>query len=546
MPSINPLSTNLDLRKAKHLLRRASFKFTKAQLDSFVGMSATDAVNSLTTASTNTIAEPYDPLPTEAPDGYWTSSPNLPKTFEGQSRKRSIITAWWWYNAMQETTLKHKLSFFLHTCFVVGKDTGVGSSTYFFDHINLLDFYAFGNLKTLAKKINLDNGMLDYLDNTQNNKNNPNENYAREYLELFTILKGKQIGSDNYTNYTEVDIQQAAKVFSGFKKREERTDIDPDTNIPMGYINIDQHDTEDKTFSSAFGNQVIIGKETEAEIFEELHAFVDMVFAQEETAKAYCRKLYLYFVKSHWDETVETDIITPLAQILIQNDYEILPVVTTLLSSEHFYDADDSDPTDNIIGSIIKSPLQLLSEVTAMFEIDYPDPSTNPINYYSSFFHNFIHNKYFLASGMDFFNPDEVAGYPAYYQEPGFDRYWFSSNTIIGRYKLIESFIEGKNTISNGDIYAKLDTAAFVKKHIPNAEDPNLLVYEIAELLYPESIDTDRTNYFKSFLVDVGFPDYYWTGTWKKYLENNDDTTIRTRLNDLITAMVNAPEFQLM
>ena len=509
-------------------------------------MSATAAVNSLTTASANTLPEPYDPLPIESPDGFWTSSSELPNSFEGQGRKRAQVTAWWWHNAMQQTTLKHKLSFFLHTSFPVGKDSGVGAPTYFFDHINFLDFYAFGNLKTVAKKMTLDNGMLDYLDNTQNNKNNPNENYAREYLELHTILKGEQIGSDNYTNYTEVDIQQAAKVFSGLKKRADRSDIDPDTNIPMGYINVNQHDTNDKTFSSAFGNQVIIGRETETEIFEELDDFVEMVFAQPETAKAYCRKLYRYFVRSEWTEEVETDIITPLAQILIDNDYEILPVVTTLLSSEHFYDADDNDATDNIIGSIIKSPLQLLSEVCSMFELEYPDPSTDALFYYRNFFQNFIHNRYFPAAGMEFFNPDSVAGYQAYYQEPGFDRNWFSSNTLIGRYKLIESLIEGRNTISGGNIYAQLDTVAFVKNKIANASDPNVLVTEITDLLYPESIDTDRTLYFKRFLVDEGFQDYYWTNVWLQYLNDNDDTTVRTRLDALIIAMVNAAEFQLM
>ncbi len=546
MASLNPLGSNLDLRKAKHLLRRATFNYTKEQLDSFVGMSATDAVNSLTIASANTLPEPYDPLPTESPDGFWISSSELPNTFDGQSRKRAIITAWWWYNAMQQTTLKHKLSFFLHTSFPVGKDDGVGSATYFYDHINLLDFYAFGNLKTISKKLPLDNGMLDYLDNTQNNKNNPNDNYAREYLELHTVLKGTQIGPENYTNYTEIDVQQAARVFSGFKKLADRSIIDPDTNIPMGYININQHDTDDKTFSSVFGNQTIIGRDTELGVFEELDDFVEMVFAQPETAKAYCRKLYRYFVKSEWSEEVETDIIEPLAEILIANDYEILPVVTTLLSSEHFYDADDGDPTDNIIGSIIKSPLQLLSEISSMFELEYPDPSTNALYYYSNFFQNFIHNRFFRAAGMDLYNPDTVAGYPAYYQEPNFDRYWFSSNTLIGRYRLIESLVEGKNTISGGDIYAKIDTVLFVKNKIVNASDPNLLVSEIADLLYPESIDTDRINYFKSFLVDEGFPDYYWTGVWLQYINDNDDTTIRTRLDALIIAIVNAAEFQLM
>ena len=547
MASLNPLSSPLDLRKAKHLLRRATFTFSKEQLETFVGMTATDAVNSLTIASANILPEPYDPLPTSAPDGYWLSSSEHPNTFDGQGRKRAHITAWWWYNAINQVSLKHKLSFFLHTCFTVGKDSGVGFSHFFFDHIRLLDFYALGNIKTLAKKITLDNGMLDYLDNTQNNKNNPNENYAREYLELFTILKGEQIGEGNYTNYTEIDIQQAAKVFSGFKKRADRSDIDPDTNIPMGYININQHDTNDKTFSSPFGNQVITGKDTESEIFEELDTFVEMVFAQQETAKSYCRKLYRYFVKSDWNDAVETDIITPLSQLLIANNYEILPVVTTLLSSEHFYDVDDSDATDNTIGAIIKSPLQQFSEVCSMFSVSYPDPGTDALRFYNNFFLRFVHNVYFKSAGMELYNPDTVAGYPAYYQEPSFDRNWFSSNTLIGRYKLIESLIIGRNTITpNANIYAQLDTVSFIKNKITDPSDPNLLISETADLLYPETIDTDRTNYFKTFLVDEGFPDYYWTGVWLQYINDNDDITVRTRLDALVIAMVNAAEFQLM
>lgn len=546
MASLNPLVSNLDLRKAKHLLRRATFNFTKEQLNALVGLPAIDAVNTLTTAFETRLLEPYDPLPADAPDGFWTSSTELPNSFNGQGRKRAITAGWWWYNAMQQINLKHKLSFFLHTSFSVGKDSGVGAATYFYDHLRLLDFYALGNIKTLAKKITLDNGMLDYLDNTQNNKNNPNENYAREYLELFTILKGEQIGEGDYTNYTEIDIQQAAKVFSGFKKRNDRSDIDTDTNIPMGYININQHDNNDKTFTNAFNNHIISGKNNAPEIFEELNEFVDMVFAQPETAKAYCRKLYRYFVKSEWNEEVETDIITPLAQILINNDYELLPVVTTLLSSEHFYDADDSNATNNIIGGIIKSPLQLLSEICSMFSLTYPNPETNALEYYRDFFLRFIHNAYFKASGMELFNPDSVAGYPAYYQEPNFDRNWFSSNTLIGRYKLIESLIEGKNTITGGNIYAQLDTVAFVKNKINNASNANLLVLEIANLLYPETIDTHRINYFKSFLIDQGFEDFYWTGVWLQYINDDDDTTVRTRLNALIIAMINAAEFQLM
>ena len=135
---------------------------------------------------------------------------------------------------MKENKLKNKLVFFLHTCFTVAKDSGAGKSAYFYDYLRLLDFYAYGSIKTLAKKITFDNAMLYYLDNTTNNKDNPNENYAREFLELFTILKGPQIANGNYTKYTEHDIQQAARVFSGIKVKPNRDNIDNDTGIPYG------------------------------------------------------------------------------------------------------------------------------------------------------------------------------------------------------------------------------------------------------------------------------------------------------------------------
>ncbi|KAB1067432.1 DUF1800 domain-containing protein [Tamlana haliotis] len=546
MASLNPLNSSLDLRKTKHLLRRTTFNYSKNQLDHFIGMTPANMLDTLTMPTTDTLTEPYDPLPTESPDGFWTSSTAAPDSFDNDRRKRGLVAGWWWHNAMSETSLKHKLSFFLHTCFNVAKDDGAGPSACYYDYLRLLDFYAYGNLKTVAKKITMDNAMLVYLDNTRNNKSNPNENYAREFFELFTILEGEQIGEGNYTNYTEEDIQQATRVFSGYKFDETRRYIDPDTGIPTGYINFELHDTESKTFTEAFNNTTIIGKATPTEILDELGEFVDMLFAQPETAKAYCRKLYRYFVKSTWNEEVENDIITPLAEQLIAADYEILPVVKTLLSSQHFFDSDDSNSNDEIIGSIIKSPLQLLSETCSMFQVEYPDPTTNSLTYYNEFFYKFLHNTYFIFSGTTLFSPEEVAGYPAYYQEPHYDRNWFSSNTIIGRYRLIESLISGDNMISNGAIYASLDTVLFVKNNIPNASDPNLLITEMADLLYPESIDTDRTNYFKSYLVDEEFPDYYWSGAWNKYLSSNDSTTVKTRLDALVTAMVNAAEFQLM
>lgn len=213
--SLAPFSQVLGLRKAKHLLRRATFNYSKDTLNSIASMTASEAVAFLSENPTDVIAEPFDYLN----DGYWTSSVELPNSFTRQAQKRAYISGWWWYNAINQTTLKHKLSNFLFTSFTVSSGNGAGASTYFYDYVRLLDFYAMGNIKTFAKKITLDNAMLSYLDNTDNNATNPNENYAREFLELFTILKGPQISEGDYTNYTELDVQETAKVFTGFKKK---------------------------------------------------------------------------------------------------------------------------------------------------------------------------------------------------------------------------------------------------------------------------------------------------------------------------------------
>ena len=563
MSSLNPSTSILGQRKAKHLLRRSCFQYSKAVLDQFAALTPEQALDQLTVEPTVFWEDPYDTKvnpQTGVSDDFWIHTPNtVPSDFPyGQNRKRAIVSGWWWYNAYKQNNLKHKLTFFLHTTFTVSKDDGVGKSSYFYDYLKLLEFYAFGNIKTLAKKITYDNGMLNYLDNTTNNKNNPNENYAREFLELFTILKGPQIGEGNYTNYTETDIQTTAKVFSGIKMKPNRDVIDPDTGIPMGYALVGQHNTDSKTFSSAFNSQTISGQSSEAGIKQEIDDYVEMVFAQESTAKAYVRKMYRYFVKSEWDQQVEDDVITPLSLQLVATDYNLLEVLKTLLISKHFYDEDDSDSSNEIIGSIVKNPIQLLSEMLSLLQIELPNPAASSANppaswttdqdYFYKFYFNFCYYGYFVGAGMNPFSPDTVAGYPGDYQTPGFDRSWFSSNTVIARYKLIECFISGKNKIrnSNANIRVLFNSVDYVHNsgHFSLASDPQTLVTEISELLYCESIDQSRIDYFMTVLNEMD--PSYWNSAWNSYLQSGNDVQVKIRLDALFTKMINAPEFQLM
>lgn len=544
MASLNPNTNVLGTVFAKHLLRRASFIYSKTIIDQFSVLKPAQALDLLLVNEPLILSLPYDPTA----DGYWTESLNSPSSFTGQTRKRSIIAGWWWFNAINSPTLKYKLCHFLSTRFTIEKSL-CGASTYFYDHIRLLFYYSYGNYKNLAKKMTLDNAMLYYLNNTSNSKTAPNENYAREFMELFTIGKGPQIAAGNYTNYTEADIVQAARILTGFRVKSDRTVVDATTGIPKGYNVFSSHDnTTSKNFSAAFGNTIITSATDASSMDTELNTFVDMVFNQQATAKNICRKIYIYFVKGTISAEVETDIITPLANDLYNNGYEITPIIRKLLESQHFYDLDDSNATDETIGGIIKSPIQQISEIVKYLKATIPDPTSNPTGFYINFWNNFVHNTFLTGANMILFDPDNVAGHPAYYQAPDFDKSWISSSTLIAKYRLGESLLDGFNRISgNANIIAKINISDVVKNGniISNASDAYTITAELCNALFAQVPDSDRINYFmNAFLLQELAPSY-WTTAWGLFLSNNNNSVVEPRLKLLVTKLLSAPESQL-
>jgi uncharacterized protein (DUF1800 family) len=549
MASLNPNTAVLGVKNAKHLLRRATFVYTKTLIDEYSKLTPNQALDLLLVDNPLTLNLPYDPLPTAAPDGYWTESTNAAASFTEQNRKAGIITAWWWYNAINSPTLKFKLCHFLSTRFtVIKKEEASGSATEFYDYIRLLLFYSFGNYKKLAKKMTLNNSMLCFLNNTSNVKSSPNENYAREFLELFTIGKGAQIAPGNYTNYTESDIVQTARILTGFKRKPDRSVIDSDTKIPKGYNVFSDHNTSSKTFSGAFSNKIITPASDAASMDTELDNYVEMVFNQPATAKNICRKMYTYFVKSTISAEAENDVINLLAQDLYNNGYEIVPIIRKLLVSQHFYDLDDSNTTDETIGGIIKSPLQQLSEICTYLKATIPDPTTNPLNFYNVFWWNFINNIFFMRSNMILFEPENVAGHAAYYQAPDFDKSWISSSTLIARYRLGESLLDGVNRISgNSNIAVKIYISEVLKNTaiVSNPSDPFVLTSELCNALFAQQADTNRINYFMNSFLLQGLTNYYWTEAWNSFISTNNSTVVESRLKLLVTKIVRAPESQL-
>ena len=544
MASLLPNTSVLGNINAKHLLRRSTFKYTKTLIDQFSVLTPQQALDLLLVNNPLTLALPFDP----GGDGYWTESTALASSFNGQQRKAVYVTGWWWFNAINDATLKYKLTHFLSTRFTVEKGNSSGTSTDFYDYMRLLSFYSYGNYKTLAKKMTVANAMLLYLNNNDNNASSPNENYAREFLELFTIGKGEQIAPGNYTTYTEDDIIQGAKVLTGFKRDGNRAIIDAVTGIPKGNSQFGQHNTSVKVFSAAFDNTNITSATNSAGMEIELDTYVEMIFSKIATAKHICRKMYIYFVKGNITDETETDIITPLAQDLLNNGYEIVPVLRKLLESQHFYDMDDSSSIDETIGAIIKSPLQQISEICTYLQATIPDPTTNATYFYNTFYKNFIHDTYMTGANMPLFDPPSVAGHLAYYQDPEYDRSWISSATLIARYRLGESLLDGYNRIiGNTNIAGKINISDVIRNGglISNASSAFTLTSELCNALFAQVPDSDRINYFMNSFLLQSYAENYWTSAWNSFISSNNNSVVEPRLKLLLTKILSAPESQI-
>ena len=152
----------------------------------------------------------------------------------------------------------------------------------------------------------------------------------------------------------------------------------------------------------------------------EVNALLDMIFAQPETARFLCRKLYRCFVYYVIDDWTEANIIEPLAARLRADNYNVAPVLSTLLGSAHFF-----DPVN--MGCVIKSPLDLVAGVLRTFAI--PLPADITLQYKMlTYLYGAGDNR---AAGVG--NPPNVAGWPAYYQTPQFYELWINSDTLPKR-----------------------------------------------------------------------------------------------------------------
>ncbi|MES2922942.1 MAG: DUF1800 domain-containing protein [Verrucomicrobiota bacterium] len=391
--------------EAAHLLNRAGFGGSPSDIKSFHALGREKAVDSLISPT-----EPLDAFPLPAwsaeevaladmsarmeqrktvrqamrdlsPEAAEKIKREANKENQMEDRKRALEMQAWWFRRMLKTAapLREKMALFWHDHFATSIQK-VKQPVLLIRQNDLFRKNAFASSKELTHSILMDPAMMLYLDTQSSKKGMPNENFAREVMELFTLGEG---------NYTEQDIRESARAFTGYQ-----------LNRMNGNVvhNKRQWDSSDKTVFGKTGP--FTGKD-----------IINLIFQKKEAARFMSRKLWEFFVY----ENPSAAALDSLSASFQKSNFQTGPLLREIFLSKEFY-------AEASIRSQIKSPVQYLIELLKQLEIATP-PAGFPINAEQQL-------------GQVLFMPPNVAGWD-------WGQAWINTNTLLTRYNLAGFLTKG-------------------------------------------------------------------------------------------------------
>jgi uncharacterized protein (DUF1800 family) len=282
---------------------------------------------------------------------------------------RNLNLAWMREMVNSGAQLREKMSFFWHGHFAC-RNLNV-----FFQQ-GLLDVIrqnALGSFRDLLHEVSRTAAMLNFLNNQQNRKDHPNENFAREVMELFTLGRG---------NYNEHDVKEAARAFTGWSA------------TPQG-------DFVFRRFQHDYGDKTVLGKTGNFDGDDVL----DILLEQKQTAKFISLKIYKFFVN---DTVIDTEKADWLADRFYKSNYDISKLMEDIFTSEWFYD-------EKNVGSKIKSPVELLAGIQRMLPMKLENEEALIVLQ--------------RVLGQMLFYPPNVAGWPG-------GKTWIDSSSLMMRMRI--------------------------------------------------------------------------------------------------------------
>ena len=378
--------------EARHLLSRTGFGGSYKEIEQLSKLGYPHAVDQLLNGVNGTVeVQPpswlFEPIRFDR-KRMRDASEEERRDMRREMRQKGLELKGWWYSEMVNTDspLTEKLTLFWHNHFTSSLQK-VKIPILLYRQNELFRRYALGNYKDLAHAISRDPAMLGYLDNFKSSKQSPNENFARELLELFTLGEG---------NYSEQDIKEAARAFTGWS-------IDRNTGEFRFYKRL--HDFGTKEFLGISGK---LGGDD----------IVDIIFQQPEVATLLVNKLWIEFI-SETPNKIEVD---RLAKNFRANNYEMKPLMRELLMSQDF-----RDPAN--YGRLIKSPVDFIVGTLRIFDIP-------------------VHDGRLVAFagahlGQNVFDPPNVKGWPG-------GEEWITSSSLLSRQQLLERMFRGNDAVMTG------------------------------------------------------------------------------------------------
>lgn len=438
-----------------------------------------------------------NPAPPSVADSITESLAGLDQALRGQVQGRwradAAALRTWQANVMRDSVLSisEKMTAFwsnhFATEFKVDDDYVIAPLLY--RQNRLFRQSGLGSFRLLVSNVTLDGAMLVYLGGHINVAGKPNENYAREVLELFTTGLG---------HYTESDIKEAARILTGWHVTQFN-----DEPFPNGYFAAyfapAAHDINAKQFlgvsfparDSSTNTEFIVRR-------DEVERMVDTIFEKREraTAEFICAKLYRFFVYSN-PAGADTEIISQMADLLIASNWEIKPVMSALLKSQHFFDNAN-------IGAQIKTP--------AEFEVGLARQLSTSRNLQDDM----------SELGQELFDPPNVSGWPGYHE-------WITTTTFPVRADIADAVI---TSLSESTLLAFI--ASF-----PDNDDAVKLIENVGAILLPRAMSPERSQALRTRLVGGGM-DY----EWPQILSSSPSTAARN-MREVLATIVHLPDFQL-
>jgi uncharacterized protein (DUF1800 family) len=326
-----------------------------------------------------------------------------PPGLEGQFPSSTQCSRWW-TAIMVETPapFQETLAFFWHDHFGVSVAAfDSGERRWIVPHVNLLRHEGAGNLRTLLLDVARDPAMLRFLDSIQNTKKSPNENFAREFWELFTL------GVDN--GYTQADIVEAARAFTGYREV-----FDDATGLNNIVFDTNRHDALDKTFLG-----VTVPGQNATDDYAQV---VDITLQRGDVAEFVTRKLFEYFVYENPPQT----LVDTMAANLRGANWEIAPFLRDLFRSQAFFSIKArrglvKGPLEYTIGFVRSTGLKTVtnSQTSPAFDVVPIDNSL-------------------AAQGQRLTQPPTVDGWPS-------GDLWLAAQGMVERINVAHSFVDDTN-----------------------------------------------------------------------------------------------------